>query len=459
MLPHGLPCLLPLTASSHTTEARSSHERGPCSQAFVEENVGQLENSSVNTSFVSVVQTKHLKVRQDERGIVTRDLQSAKKHGVKVRQPNGTIKHEHGDLKYITSSDMRVGVTAMRRDDGGVTAAISSRAPPPPSAAAQISSYPAPHASSAGRASSAPLGLRREVEPQPMRSQIASTATSMLKEVLGVPPAAVLGLRADTPAPTGEVSGGPSREVIEALEALERANDAGSLREALLGAMPLLGSSEAIAQALPKARTRLQLMKPGRGGRGGGGGGRGGRGGRGGVNISDILAATPSAPYTPPAPYIASATSPRAAPHDLAASSIPSTVATPSTPAAHAALPVESKAAFCAATTSTDSGVDAAGVGGTIERAQSEWMAAEGDAGTPAAKASPPVLSEKSEAPHVSPQKAAAAEAVVVKPQKAAAAEAVVVKAAAVQVRATRETSTHLMAAHRRVLTRWLLTG
>ena len=83
---------------------------------FVEENVGQLENSSVNTSFISVVQTRHLRERQDERSISKRELQAAKKHGTKERQASGTIKHQLGDLKFITSKDMQVGISAMRRE-------------------------------------------------------------------------------------------------------------------------------------------------------------------------------------------------------------------------------------------------------------------------------------------------------------------------------------------------------
>ena len=63
----------------------------PENKAFVVENVGQLENSSVNTSFVSVVQTKHLRERQGERDIAMRDLQRAKKHGIKVRAPIGLL--------------------------------------------------------------------------------------------------------------------------------------------------------------------------------------------------------------------------------------------------------------------------------------------------------------------------------------------------------------------------------
>ena len=48
----------------------------PENKDFVEENVGQLENSSVNTSFISVAQTKHLAMRAAERKINQREMQA-----------------------------------------------------------------------------------------------------------------------------------------------------------------------------------------------------------------------------------------------------------------------------------------------------------------------------------------------------------------------------------------------
>ena len=60
----------------------------PENTAFVAENVAQRERSSINSSLVSVVQTRHLKERQGTRQLSTIELQATKKHGTKVRHFN-----------------------------------------------------------------------------------------------------------------------------------------------------------------------------------------------------------------------------------------------------------------------------------------------------------------------------------------------------------------------------------
>ena len=112
----------------------------PDNKDFVAENVGQLENSSVNTSFVSIVHTVHLRERQHQRYIADRELQAAKKHGLKVRMPNGSIKHKHGGLHYVTDKAQQVGVTGFWRDSDAAWPhhdQPGAAAPPPP--------YPPPY--------------------------------------------------------------------------------------------------------------------------------------------------------------------------------------------------------------------------------------------------------------------------------------------------------------------------
>ena len=65
----------------------------PNNDRFVRPNVCQREKSSLNTSLVSVAVTDHLRDRQAERAVGRRELQAAKKHGDKFRQPNGTPQH------------------------------------------------------------------------------------------------------------------------------------------------------------------------------------------------------------------------------------------------------------------------------------------------------------------------------------------------------------------------------
>jgi hypothetical protein len=65
----------------------------PNNGRFVRPNICQREKSSLNTSLVSVAVTDHLRDRQAERAVGRRELQAAKKHGDKFRQPNGTPQH------------------------------------------------------------------------------------------------------------------------------------------------------------------------------------------------------------------------------------------------------------------------------------------------------------------------------------------------------------------------------
>jgi Meckel syndrome type 1 protein len=99
----------------------------PNNTAFVEENIGQLEHSSVNTSLISIVHTRHLRERQVERNLDDKQLQAAKKHGTKERQPNGTLRHVYGDVQYVTSKDQSVGVTTFERDVPGAEPAAKAR--------------------------------------------------------------------------------------------------------------------------------------------------------------------------------------------------------------------------------------------------------------------------------------------------------------------------------------------
>ena len=81
-------------------------------------NLCQREKSSLNTSLVSVAVTDHLRDRQVERAVGRRELQAAKKHGDKFRQPSGKISHQLGSVRYVTSKDFKVGVTGIRLDSG-----------------------------------------------------------------------------------------------------------------------------------------------------------------------------------------------------------------------------------------------------------------------------------------------------------------------------------------------------
>ena len=69
------------------------------------------------TSAIELMRTRHLQRRKAERGIDTRALQAAIKHGTKApgNRPN-TVMHAHNDLRVVTRGKQRdcVGITAYR---------------------------------------------------------------------------------------------------------------------------------------------------------------------------------------------------------------------------------------------------------------------------------------------------------------------------------------------------------
>ena len=87
--------------------------RLPDNGRFERENVSSHETSTMNTSFISIVQTNHLRERMAERDISTRELQAAKKHGTKYRSSSGNLRHEMGGGVYVTSKDMKVRMPRM----------------------------------------------------------------------------------------------------------------------------------------------------------------------------------------------------------------------------------------------------------------------------------------------------------------------------------------------------------
>ena len=96
---------------SHKCNAVCRMLRLPDNTHFVRLNVSQTEKSSCNTSLVTVVSTDHLQKREVERDVSRREVLAALKHGVKVRQPDGNLRHEVPGLRVVTSQDMKVGIT------------------------------------------------------------------------------------------------------------------------------------------------------------------------------------------------------------------------------------------------------------------------------------------------------------------------------------------------------------
>jgi hypothetical protein len=78
------------------------------------------QTRSRNTSAFTVMETNHLKLRQTQRQIHTRDLQAAVKYGKKKlsRKDGGTTRiiHEHEGIEYITDKTGKVGITGYRKD-------------------------------------------------------------------------------------------------------------------------------------------------------------------------------------------------------------------------------------------------------------------------------------------------------------------------------------------------------
>ena len=96
----------------------------PENKDFVEENVGQLENSSVNTSFISVAQTKHLAMRAAERKINQREMQA------RCHLPTDARCHLPTDARCHLPTDARCRPprsTARSTADSTATFSTSSR--------------------------------------------------------------------------------------------------------------------------------------------------------------------------------------------------------------------------------------------------------------------------------------------------------------------------------------------
>eukprot|EP01052_Picozoa_sp_SAG31_P054222 SAG31_NODE_14313_length_815_cov_0.966480_1_plen_108_part_00 len=80
----------------------------------------ESRRAATATSAIDLIRTKHLQRRKAERGIDTRALQAAIKHGAKApgNQPN-TVKHAHGSVHVVTagSKENLVGITAYKKQN------------------------------------------------------------------------------------------------------------------------------------------------------------------------------------------------------------------------------------------------------------------------------------------------------------------------------------------------------
>lgn len=82
-----------------------------------EAGASESRRAATATSAIEVMRTKHLKQRKAERGIDTRSMQAAIKHGTK--QPGNTpstVKHTHCGVSVVTANENGniVGVTAYK---------------------------------------------------------------------------------------------------------------------------------------------------------------------------------------------------------------------------------------------------------------------------------------------------------------------------------------------------------
>ena len=75
----------------------------------------ERSNSSMPTSAVPIFKSRHLHERGNERNIGTRVCQAAVKHGTKVTQHQGRVRHEHNGVVYITDDSRKIGITAWRK--------------------------------------------------------------------------------------------------------------------------------------------------------------------------------------------------------------------------------------------------------------------------------------------------------------------------------------------------------
>ena len=78
------------------------------------------DSASIPTSAIPINKTKHLQMRQSERGIETKELQRAVKHGEKEVVHDGKIKHTHAGVSYITDRLGTMGITGFKQQTGQV---------------------------------------------------------------------------------------------------------------------------------------------------------------------------------------------------------------------------------------------------------------------------------------------------------------------------------------------------
>lgn len=70
--------------------------------------------ASIPTSAIPINKSKHLQQRQTERGIATKELQRAVKHGEKEAVRDGKIKHTHEGVAYIIDRLGTMGITGFK---------------------------------------------------------------------------------------------------------------------------------------------------------------------------------------------------------------------------------------------------------------------------------------------------------------------------------------------------------
>uniref|UniRef100_A0A7S3WUB9 Alpha-type protein kinase domain-containing protein n=2 Tax=Emiliania huxleyi TaxID=2903 RepID=A0A7S3WUB9_EMIHU len=117
---------------------------------FEEEKTAALFRSSRKTSDLTVQKVNHLRERQLQRAIRTRELQQARKHGVQERNHDGKLRHVGPNgVVYATDESGKIGITAFRREpeeasQGPSPAPARPLVPsPPPTASPPTSSPPA----------------------------------------------------------------------------------------------------------------------------------------------------------------------------------------------------------------------------------------------------------------------------------------------------------------------------
>lgn len=76
---------------------------------------GTMGSASRNTSDFTVVKTDHLGKRQQQRGIKTRELQAAVKHGEKAPANGSRLAYKFDGMTYITDKTGKIGITGYRQ--------------------------------------------------------------------------------------------------------------------------------------------------------------------------------------------------------------------------------------------------------------------------------------------------------------------------------------------------------